>query len=70
MTILTIEIPDSETRFVTEFLEKIGGKVKKTEEVKEEESPYDPEFVNKIRKGDEDIRNGNCVKIAIEDLWK
>ena len=29
MTELTIEIPDKETRFVTEFLKKIGGKVKK-----------------------------------------
>lgn len=27
MTELTIEIPDEETRFVTEFLKKIGGKV-------------------------------------------
>lgn len=33
-------------------------------------SPYDPKFVAKIRKGDEDIKNGKCVKIAIQDLWK
>ncbi len=32
MTVLTIEIPDKETRFVTEFLKKIGGKVLTDEE--------------------------------------
>ncbi|WP_184543111.1 DUF2683 family protein [Mucilaginibacter sp. FT3.2] len=32
--------------------------------------PYDPEFVEKILQGREDIKNGKGVKIAIEDLWK
>ena len=31
---------------------------------------YDPEFVEKILQGREDIKNGKGVKIAIEDLWK
>lgn len=68
MTVLTIEIPDKETKFVTEFVKKIGGKVKKQNNV--EKSPYDPKFVAKIRQGEEDFKNGKFVKIAIEDLWK
>jgi hypothetical protein len=32
--------------------------------------PYDPEFVEKVLQGREDIKNGKGVKIAIEDLWK
>ena len=63
MAVLTIEIPDKETKFVTEFLKKIGGKVV-------EKSPYDPNFVAKIRKSDEDIENGKTVKISLDDLWK
>ena len=29
-----------------------------------------PEMMEVIRKGDEDIKNGNGSKIEIEDLWK
>ena len=29
-----------------------------------------PEMMEVIRKGDEDIKNGNGSKIDIEDLWK
>lgn len=35
-----------------------------------EKSPYDPEFVEKILQGREDIKNGKGVRIATEDLWK
>ncbi|MES2276302.1 MAG: DUF2683 family protein [Bacteroidota bacterium] len=37
---------------------------------KTEKSPYNPEFVDKILQGREDIKNGKGVKIAPEDLWK
>ena len=37
---------------------------------KEKESPYSAEFVASILQGDEDYKNGKCVKIALEDLWK
>ena len=39
-------------------------------EFRSEESSYDPEFVEKIRQGREDIQNGKGIKIATEDLWK
>ena len=35
-----------------------------------EESPYNPEFVAKIKRGQEQVKAGKGVKIAIEDLWK
>jgi hypothetical protein len=68
MTVLTIEIPDRETKFVTEFVKKIGGKVKKQNNV--ENSPYDPKFVKKILQGVEDIKNGKGVIVDVENLWK
>jgi hypothetical protein len=37
---------------------------------KSEKSPYDPEFVEKILQGREDIKNGKGIRIATEDLWK
>ena len=35
-----------------------------------EKSPYDPEFVEKILQGREDIKNGKGIRIATDDLWK
>lgn len=37
---------------------------------KSEKSSYDPEFVEKVLQGREDIKNGKGIKIATEDLWK
>jgi len=37
---------------------------------KSEKDHYDPEFVEKILQGREDIKNGKGVRIATEDLWK
>ncbi len=34
------------------------------------ESPYDPDFVKKILRGREDVKNGKGVKIVAEDLWR
>ena len=35
-----------------------------------EKGNYNPEFVEKILQGREDIKNGKGVKIDLEDLWK
>ena len=32
------------------------------------ESPYDPEFVEKILKGDKDIAEGRGIKMTVEEL--
>ena len=39
-------------------------------EKKEESSPYDPEFVKKIERGDKDILQGNTTKITLDEIWK
>lgn len=40
---------------------------------KEETKPYNPEFVKKIKKGDEDLKNGKGRTVTLEELdnlWK
>ncbi|GAB1415851.1 hypothetical protein MASR2M117_12570 [Paludibacter sp.] len=42
-------------------------------ELSNEKSPYNPEFVEKIRKGDEDMKKGKGRKVTLEELdclWK
>lgn len=35
-----------------------------------EEKPYNPGFVAKIKKSEQNFKEGKFTKIAIEDLWK
>ena len=36
----------------------------------DKEAPYNPEFVASVLQGREDYKNGKCVAVALEDLWK
>jgi hypothetical protein len=36
----------------------------------EAKTAYNPEFVAKMAEGEEDIKTGNTVKVALDDLWK
>jgi hypothetical protein len=36
----------------------------------EAETKYSPEFVAKMAEGEEDIKAGRTVKVALDDLWK
>ncbi|EHQ25647.1 hypothetical protein Mucpa_1489 [Mucilaginibacter paludis DSM 18603] len=36
---------------------------------KEEESPYHPEFVAKIKRGEKAMREGKGVKVDMDNLW-
>ena len=36
----------------------------------EEKSSYDPEFVKKIKRSEEDFKAGKSKAIATNDLWK
>ena len=36
----------------------------------DEQGEYDPEFVKKIQKGDDDLKQGKGVKMNVNDLWK
>ena len=33
-------------------------------------SPYNPEFVAKIKQGDEDVKAGRTTKVSLDDIWK
>lgn len=37
---------------------------------KEEESPYNPEFVAKIKQSEKNFKEGKFTTIKVEDLWK
>ncbi|HAQ19146.1 MAG TPA: hypothetical protein DCR40_07930 [Prolixibacteraceae bacterium] len=36
----------------------------------ESKSPYNPEFIAKIKQGEEDIKAGRTTKISLDDVWK
>jgi hypothetical protein len=36
----------------------------------DEQGEYDPEFVKKIQKGDDDLKQGKGVKMNVNELWK
>ncbi len=65
MTTLTIEIPDKDTEFVKQVLKKLHVKI-----VAAEKSSYNPEFVAKIKKSEENFKEGKFTTIKVEDLWK
>ena len=37
---------------------------------KSEESSYNPEFVEKIRKSEKSVKEGRIHKIALDEIWK
>lgn len=37
---------------------------------KEEESPYSPEFVAKIKRGEKAAKEGKGMKVDMDNLWK
>ena len=54
-------------------LKKYGNKLKDffaSEGVSIEKSPYNPEFVEKIRKSEKQIEEGNYHKLDLDNLWK
>ncbi len=67
MKTLIIHTEDDKAQLIKDFLKSI----KVTFETKiVEESPYDPEFVAKIRKSEEDYKNGKVHRINLDDVWK
>ena len=47
-----------------------AGPSKTDDSTAEADTPYNPEFVAKIKKGDEDFKTGRFKAIKTEDLWK
>lgn len=44
---------------------KIKYKISKVQEVG---TPYDPEFVDMIKQGEKDLKNGKGIKMTLDDL--
>jgi hypothetical protein len=68
MSTITIEVDENHISFVKTLLEHLKGV--KTVTVNEENSPYNPDFVNLVQEGRAEYKRGECTNIATEDLWK
>jgi len=67
MTAITLHLTNlNEVKLVEQLAKTLKVKFEK----KEEESPYDPEFVAKILRSDEDVKNGRTHKLDLKNLWK
>ena len=40
-----------------------------SEDIKKEESLYSPEFIEKVRKAEENIKNGETTTLDPNDIW-
>lgn len=70
MKTLIIHTEDDKAQIIKDFLNSIKVKFESKTTSKEEDSPYDPEFVAKIRQSEEDYKNGKIHKINLDDIWK
>lgn len=62
MSTLVIKIDDSEKNLLLSLLKKFKATVK---EIKEEKSPYNPEFVKKIKRAEKQ----KGIIIDTNDIW-
>lgn len=79
METIIIHTEENKMELIKDFLKSIKVKFEtKTASKKEDpsigelakQSPYDPEFVAKIRESEEDYKNGKIHKISLDDIWK
>lgn len=68
MSTITIEVDEKNLSFVKTLLEHLKGVKKVT--INEENSPYNPDFVNSVEEGRADYKRGECTAISTKDLWK
>lgn len=68
MTTVTIKIKEQnkEAKALLEYLKKLPF----VEIEKKEKSPYNPEFVEKIKKAEEDIKKGKTTRLNPENVWE
>jgi len=71
MKTLIIHTEDDKIQIIKDFLNSIKVKFEtKTTSREEEESPYDPQFVAKIERSRQQLKEGKVTRIKTEDLWK
>jgi len=66
MTTLTINTEDKEILNAVKALLK-GYNVSFKER---KDAPYNPEFVAKIEKSRQEVREGKTSKVALDDIWR
>jgi len=67
MEIVLKNVKKKHLSLITELAKTLNIEIDKAAD---EDAPYDPAFVAKILKGDEDLRAGKGTKINIDELWK
>lgn len=74
METLTINIPkEVEVKTVKAVLKALGVSVDKGKAaVKHKKSgkEYNPEFVAKIKQGEQDIKDGKGIRVTLDEIWK
>ncbi|GHT38378.1 hypothetical protein AGMMS49965_01550 [Bacteroidia bacterium] len=63
-----IDIQNSTREEVQELIDEIFANRNVDGQI--EQSPYNPEFVAKIKQSEKDFKEGNYTTRTIEDLWK
>ena len=69
MKTLIIHAEADKVQIIKDFLNSIKVKFE-IKTTSTEESPYDPEFVTKIERSRQQLKEGKGRIIKIEDLWK
>ena len=70
METIIIHTEKDKLQLIKDFLESIKVKFETKTTSKKEDSPYDPEFVAKIERSRQQLKEGKVTRIKIEDLWK
>ena len=68
MSTITIEVDAKDISFIKTLLDHLKGVRNVT--IKEEDSPYNSDFVKSVQEGREEYKRGECTTISNEDLWK
>ncbi len=66
MTVTAYPINRKQEKAIKAFFEALEIPFKITKD----ESSYNPEFVEQILQGSQDIKDGKGIKINVDDLWK
>ncbi len=70
MKTLIIHTEDDKVQLIKDFLNSIKVKFETKTTSKKDESPYNPEFVAKIERSRQQLKEGKGRIVKIEDLWK
>ena len=69
MKTLIIHAEADKVQIIKDFLNSIKVKFE-TKTTSTEESPYDPEFVAKIERSRQQLKEGKVHRIPLNDIWK